>query len=331
MAEDIYMLVQNKYMRLQRQAEQKCAEAIEAVYKQHPELKQITDETSSINSALIKASLKHLPEAELESLKEQLLSLKQKRDDYMQKNNIDKSIFTPQYVCNDCRDTGKLDNGMRCHCFNDYYSQYKFGDADMKILERENFSTFDLSIFPEKTASGVNQRAQMEHLKAALEDYCEKFPQVPKKNIIISGLTGTGKSFLTNCIAKALDERMFSVIRLSSYKMINDLFDLYISDSTEFNAELDRLCRVDVLIIDDLGTELMKENFTLNTIYYLLDKRLELDKAGIVSTNLSPKKLEDKYSDRIMSRLFNSNTANTILLAGTDVRLKRNNKTQSEN
>ena len=69
MAEDIYMLVQNKYMRLQRQAEQKCTEAIEAVYKQHPELKQITDETSSINSALIKASLKHMPEAESRAAK----------------------------------------------------------------------------------------------------------------------------------------------------------------------------------------------------------------------------------------------------------------------
>lgn len=323
MAEDIYMLVQNKYMSLRRLAEQKCADAINVLYEQHPELKQITEQAASTNSALVKATLKHMPDSELESLKNTLASLKQRREAYMLQHHIDKSIFTPQYVCKDCNDTGKLTNGLRCHCFNDYYSQYKFGDNDMQILERENFSTFDISIFPEKTSTGIAQRAQMEHIKAALTDYCQKFPDVPKKNIIIAGLTGTGKSFLVNCIAKALDDRKFSVIRLSAYKMINDLFDLYISDSTEFNAELDRLCRADALIIDDLGTELVKENFTLNTIYYLLDKRLELDKAVIVSTNLSPQRLEEKYSDRIMSRLFNSNTANTVSLSGVDVRIKR--------
>ncbi len=325
MSEDIYMLVQNKYMALRRTAEQRCADAIDDLYEHHPELKQITEQITNINSSLIKASLKHMPEYELQKLKTELDSLKKRREEYMTANHIDKGIFLPKYSCADCGDTGRLPNGLRCHCFNDYYSQYKFGDADMQILERENFSTFNANVFPETTASGVKQRAQMEHLKAALMDYCEKFPDVPKKNIIIAGLTGTGKSFLVNCIAKALDDRMFSVIRLSSYKMINDLFDLYISDSTEFNAELDRLCHADVLIIDDLGTELIKENFTLNTIYYMLDKRLELDKAVIVSTNLSPQKLEDKYSDRIMSRLFNTNTANTISLSGADVRIKRNN------
>ena len=324
MAEDIYMLVQNKYMLLQKQAQQRSADAIEKMYKQHPYLKSITNETAKTNSALVKASLKHMPESEISLLKSRLDELKAEREDYITKNKIDRSVFIPQFTCKDCNDTGKLPNGHRCHCFNEYYSQYKFGAADMQILERENFSTFDINIFPEKTSSGINQRAQMEHLKAALIDYCEKFPEVPKKNIIIAGLTGTGKSFLINCIAKALNDRMCSVIKLSAYQMINDLFDLYISDSTEFNAELERLCQTDVLIIDDLGTELIKENFTLNTIYYMLDKRLELDKAVIVSTNLSPKKLEEKYSDRIMSRLFNSSTANTISLTGIDVRIKRN-------
>ncbi len=322
MAEDIYMLVQNKYIQLRREADEKCAKAIEELYTLHPALKELTDKVTAANGALIRSSLKGCLEAVAAELEAALNKAKAERESYIAQNNIDMSVFTVRYTCSDCNDTGRLPNGMRCQCFNDYYSEYKFGAADMKILKKENFDTFDVNVFPELTKSGVNQREQMAHLKNALMSYCEKFPEQQKKNIIVSGLTGTGKSFIINCITKALSDRRFAVVKLNAYKMINDLFDLYISDSTEFNAELERLSTVDVLIIDDLGTELVKENFTLNTIYYILDKRLELDKAVIVATNLSVQLLEDKYSDRIMSRLFNRSIANTVLLNGDDVRTK---------
>lgn len=163
----------------------------------------------------------------------------------------------------------------------------------------------------------------MERIRSVLEDYCNKFPNVEKKNMIFVGLTGTGKSFLLNCVAKALSDRQIPTIRVSSFRMVNKLFDSYISDSVDFNSEIERLCQIDVLIIDDLGTELMKENFTLNTLYYIFDRRFELDKATIISTNLLPKKLEEKYSDRIMSRLFNNRISLLIKLNGDDIRTRR--------
>lgn len=323
MSQDIYMLIQKKYLDLQKQAQIDCDKRIAQLYAAHPELKTITNEVSAMNSKLIHATLKRENNAVICELSDKLNELKQKRLDYIAENNIDMDAFKPHFVCSMCNDTGKLPNGTRCSCFTDYYAQMKFATSDMSILERENFSTFDSSVFPEHTQNGIPQREQMERIKNALYDYCINFPAVQKKNILISGRTGTGKSFLLNCIAKELSDRLFPTIRLSAYKMINELFNKYIDDSTDFNSELERLCETDVLIIDDLGTELMKENFTHNTLYYIFDRRCELNNATIVSTNLTVKQLEEKYSDRIMSRLFNVRTTTALQLQGSDVRIKR--------
>lgn len=323
MQQDIYMLIQKKYLDLQKQAQIDCDNRISQLYAEHPTLKVLTDSVSSANSQLIHATLKRQSDDVVKELEQNLNNVKKSREDYIKQNNINMDVFKPHYACSVCNDTGRLPNGTRCSCFTDYYAQIKFATSDMSILERENFSKFDLNVFPEKTQNGIPQREQMERVKNALYDYCVNFPNVNKKNILISGLTGTGKSFLLNCIAKELSDKLFPVIRLSAYKMVNELFDKYIDDSTDFNAELERLCETDVLIIDDLGTELMKENFTHNTLYYIFDRRCELNNATIVSTNLNVRQLEEKYSDRIMSRLFNVRTTTAIQLQGADVRIKR--------
>lgn len=323
MPEDVYMLIQNKYRDLQKQAKEASDRKIAILYHDHPQLKSITDEISSLSGELIKLTLKRQPQSQIDELKTRIDELKALRQQYITDNNVDMSAFVPQYLCPECNDTGKLPNGTRCSCFSDHYAQIKFGTADMSILRRENFEIFDLNVFPEKAPNGTPQREQMAHLKSAMEDYCNTYPEVAKKNILISGKTGTGKSFLLNCIAKALSDRGIPVIRLSAYKMINELFSKYIDDSTDFDAELERICETEVLMIDDLGTELMKENFTHNTLYYILDRRAELAKATVISTNLNVKQLEDKYSDRIMSRLFNTRTTNAIQLSGADIRLRR--------
>ncbi len=322
MNEDIYSLVMQKYRELRKEAEKNCIEEIDRLYAVHPKLKELNDSVFAAKSKVLRAGMKHLPEKE--AFEKDLEDILLRKEQYIKENNIDTGVFTIKYTCPDCSDTGRLPDGSRCHCFADYFAQMRFGDEEMKILERENFTSFDSSIFPEVTKDGLEQRKQMEHIRSALESYCASFPNVPKKNIIISGLSGTGKSFLLNCITKAFYDRKVSVIKISAYKLISELFNLYISDSQGFNSELERLSDIDVLVIDDLGTELMKDNFTLNTLYFIFDRRIELDRATIVSTNLSPRQLEERYSDRIMSRLFNRRVSNSLLLNGTDVRVKPN-------
>ena len=323
MSQDVYTLIQNKYSELQKKARLECDESIARMYEAHPELKKLTDDISTVKSALIKATLKRRNKCELDELENELNALTARRNDYIAENSVDMNVFNPNYHCSACSDSGKLPDGTRCKCFNDYYAQYKYSSADMSILEKENFAKFDLSVFPEQTSNGIPQRQQMEKIKNLLQKYCNDFPEVQKKNILISGLTGTGKTFLLNCIARELCDRNVPVIRLSAYKMINELFDRYIDDNSDFNAELERLCETDMLIIDDLGTELIKDNFTHNTLYYILDRRCELNKAVIISTNLNVKQLEEKYSDRIMSRLFNARTTTAFQLQGADIRIRR--------
>lgn len=323
MSQDVYTLIQNKYSELQKKARLDCDENIQRMYSLHPILKKLTDNVSTAKSQLIKATLKRRNQSEIDALEDELNRLTALKNDYIAKNGVDMSVFTPSYHCSACSDTGKLPDGTRCKCFNDYYAQYKYSSADMSILEKENFSTFNLEVFPETTPNGIPQRQQMEKIKNFLVKYCNEFPEIQKKNVLISGLTGTGKTFLLNCVARALCDKNVPVIRLSAYKMINELFDRYIDDNSDFNAELEKLCETDMLIIDDLGTELIKDNFTHNTLYYILDRRCELNKAVIISTNLNVKQLEEKYSDRIMSRLFNARTTTAFQLQGADIRIRR--------
>ena len=322
MTEDIYARIQKTYTELQQTAREKCREAIEALYREHPQMEALTQDVVQANSDLIKAQLTHAPAERLQVLEAALEDASARRSKYVADNAIDMAVFDPVYACADCRDTGKLADGSRCHCFTEHFARLSFSTEDVSVLDRENFSAFDETVFPEG-----KQRETMLALKNRLEKYCAAFPDVKNKNITLMGQPGVGKTFLLNCVAKALTDRSFSVIRLSAFKMMNELFSLYLRDNDEFDAVLERLCTVDVLLVDDLGTELRKENFTLNTLYYLIDRRAELQKALILTTNLSPERISELYSERLFSRLINTTNTAAVRLTGSDVRLNSTSNT----
>ena len=321
MTDDIHAQIQKTYAQLRQAARDACDRSIAELYQSHPLLQELTQAVTETKSALIKAELHHAPKQETERLQKELETLSAQRNEYIENHQIDMNIFRPAYSCTDCSDTGKLPDGTRCHCYTEHFARLRFSAEDASVLDRENFSTFDETVFP-----AGPQRDTMVALRDRLEKYCRNYPDVKNRNITIMGQAGSGKTFLLNCMAKALMDRSFSVIRLSAYKMMNELFSLYISDNGEFDSVLERLCTVDVLIVDDLGTELRKENFTLNTLYYLFDRRAELQKALLVSTNLTPEHISQLYSERLLSRLINAGTTASVRLTGTDVRLKRTSK-----
>jgi len=245
------------------------------------------------------------------------------RQALLKKHGYPEDYLEPVYTCPDCRDTGYA-NGERCHCFSAevislFYSQSELGP----VLERENFKTLSLEYYPEKMIddkTGESARDIME--KAA--DTCKSFAEHLKDGgqfLLLNGETGLGKTFLAHCIAKKALDDGHSVIFFSASDLFERLAKSRFSDTGEAAEQAidqEYLAGCELLIIDDLGTELTNA-FTSSAFFNLLNSRLTAGQSMVISTNLTMSEMNQLYSERICSRIMESFTI--VTLFGKDIRI----------
>lgn len=229
-----------------------------------------------------------------------------------------------QYDCPDCKDTGYA-NGRKCHCFSEREINLLYSQSNIKeILKHENFDTFSYEFFDNEridARSGKTSEAYMRQVVSTCRRYVDSFGS-RKDNLLFTGKTGLGKTFLSNCIAKELIEQCYSVVYLPAVKMF-DIFsiDRFNRDSTEEDRDRSQfLLECDLLIIDDLGTELVN-TFTTSQLFYVVNERLTRNKGTIVSTNLPVNEMRDEFTERVMSRIMSQYTV--IPLYGEDIRIQK--------
>ena len=193
-----------------------------------------------------------------------------------------------------------------------------------EVLERENFDTLSMAYYDrdhvdEKT--GMTVYDYMSRVIRECREYVEKFKN-EKGSILFTGNTGCGKTFLSNCIARELIRRYFSVVYLTATDMFDILAGSRFSggDDDEAKDRASYILACDLLIIDDLGTEL-PNSFTISQLFLCLNERILRQKSTIISTNLNMNQVADIYSERVLSRISNSYTI--IKLFGDDIRLKK--------
>ena len=163
-------------------------------------------------------------------------------------------------------------------------------------------------------------REYMEMVKDMCQRYVREFPE-QKGSLLFTGKTGLGKTFLSNCIARELIEQCFSVVYLSAAEMF-DIFskERFSREEDEDHTRSEYLTECDLLIIDDLGTELVN-TFTVSQLFYLVNDRLIAKKGTIISTNLPTNQMRDEFTDRVMSRIISG--YQIIPLYGEDIRVRR--------
>ncbi len=255
-------------------------------------------------------------------LKSALDELIGERKQLLVANNYPPDYLEPTYDCPICKDTGYVED-KKCKCFQQEEIRVLYEQSNLLHMPKEeNFDTFNLDYYSPQIKDNKGRDAFSLAMKAY--DTCENFTRnfgQNYENILIYGDVGTGKTFLTHCIANALLPEGYSVIYFTS----QDLFDAlakqrFQGNSTEGTDVTNHIWNCDLLIIDDLGTELTN-NFSCSALFTCINERFLRKKSTIISTNLSPAKISEIYTERTTSRL----SANYIKLKliGDDIRRKK--------
>ncbi len=290
------------------------------IYNNIPEIKEIDDEiaSSSINAA--RNRIKKLPVdmAMVSAHNGVLISEKEK---LLVEHGYPTDYLEPIYDCPICKDTGYAD-GKQCICLKQRVIDELYNQSTIKqILERENFSTFSLDYYS-KEHDGTHKHTPYENASNVL-DKCKAFTdnfENEHPGILIYGETGLGKTFLSNCIAKALLDKGHTVLYLTSINLFeNILSDIVMSNSNEKDKRIlyDYIYNCELLIIDDLGTEL-PNTFVTSQLFEIINLRNNKSLSTLISTNLSMRELSDRYTERIMSRIIADFTV--FQLYGSNIR-----------
>ena len=281
------------------------------VFAAVPRLAELDRELTSLLVASLKDALdgKSTDTAAIQALVDESRAL-------LVQAGYDANYLDPIYTCPDCRDTGTRDDAQRCACFKRRLLEDKLAEARLTDSD-VSFEKFNLSLFSdEPIENGKSQRDMMRRIRQICETWANNFPG-GTPILLLAGSAGLGKTYVSKCIMRRVIERGYTAAYYTAYR----LFSLFHSDRMGESVDLSPLFEVPLLIIDDLGTEPMTRNVTIEYFFDLLNERYVTGLHTIIVTNLSFLELKQLYGDRIHSRLMDVRYSQKIIFKGRDVRI----------
>ncbi len=294
------------------------------VYEKIPALASLHHRLAELSVEMVRARLEE-GNGNLSAFHAEVEAISKKKEQLLVEHGYSPDYLDRIYTCPDCQDTGYI-NDEKCHCFKSRIVEYLYEQSNLKeVLETENFSHFCIEYYPDdyvEETTGLTPRDNSREILRTARIFSQQFMET-HDNLLLYGNTGVGKTFLTHCIAKEALDQSHTVVYLTSLGLFDILeknkFDRELS-SVEKSATVSYILDCDLLIIDDLGTEL-NNSFTSSQLYQVLDTRLVHQKSTIISTNLSFDDLREQYSERIFSRITSGYTL--LKVTGDDIRLKK--------
>ncbi len=300
-----YDALMREYNRRQLMHENLRIAHIQEVYKALPRIRQIDEEISSSSAAYAKRAIRR--EAfSMEEFKGHLEKLKKEKQRLLKEGGFPEDYLELTYTCPKCRDTGYI-HGQKCTCYLQAAASLLYNQSGLAgILEKENFDTLSFDYYSKDEKYARHGRTVYENMTMVVDAchrYVRDFPSA-KGSLLFTGSAGCGKTFLSNCIAKAVMDQYYSVV----YMTAAQLFDLFSREQFKQDEEQETdvsqyVYDCDLLILDDLGTEL-SNSFTNSKLFTCINERLSRKNGTIISTNLSLAGIRDTYSDRIYSRIL---------------------------
>lgn len=320
------------YNRISLENKRRQDQRILSVYEQIPRIREINDEISTLSLETTKKLLflsEQNSNDSIQDFRNKLSDLRDEKHRLLREHGFPSDYMELHYNCPDCKDTGYINN-VKCHCFKKAEIEILYDQSNIKhVLERENFDTFNMECFGDSEFDMTTQKTPKENMKGILticHNFVDNFTSDKRqyRNLLFFGKTGVGKTFLTNCIAKELIEKSQSVIYLSAIQFFDLLSNAEFNKSdTDAVAKSAQITSCDLLIIDDLGTEL-SNSFTNSALFNIINERLIKQKSVIISTNLILPELMERYSERLTSRLTKEYTI--LKIYGEDLRYKLKSK-----
>lgn len=248
-------------------------------------------------------------------ISEEIELVKARKANLLAKAGYPEDYLTVQYTCPHCKDTGYI-NGVKCQCFRQASVALLYEQSGIQeLLQQDNFASLSYEFYEGEDLT------RFKNAVTTCKNFIRNFNS-DYHNLFFYGTVGTGKSFLSGCVAKELIEKGNLVIYFSASQLFHELsrhsFDYHSRD--ELSDLREDLFGCDLLIIDDLGTELTN-SFVASQLFSCLNERHIRKKATLISTNLSLQELRDRYSDRIFSRI--TSNYEVCKLTGPDIRMYR--------
>ena len=312
----------------QRRAEE-FARRRENLYRAEPRLQTIEQQLRSTMSKIIAGALQHGtdPLPAIRVIRDENLDLQRQRAELLLAMGYPMDYLEEKAACDKCNDSGFCGDKV-CTCLQKYYNaQQKKELSQLLDLGNQSFDTFSLDWYPTRVNERIG-RSPREHMEQVFE-VCSNFARHFEKkggNLLLTGATGTGKTFLSACIAREVTERGFSVVYDTAAAIFRVMENEYFHRGEEDNTDaVERFLRCDLLIMDDLGTELTTA-FVQSALYRIINTRLTAGKSTVISTNLSPDELYERYTAQIFSRI--EGEYEILPCLGDDIRLLKRQKMQ---
>ncbi|MDD6022556.1 MAG: ATP-binding protein [Oscillospiraceae bacterium] len=284
-----------------------------------PEILRLEREMAKTGAEAVRAigmgadAQKYIDEISAQNLRAQRL-----REKILTENGYDKDYLKVQYTCEKCRDTG-LCGAYVCDCYNKLVKQIAFEELSRSSpMKLSTFESFKVKYYPDELdpTTGVVPREHMTNILHFCRLYAAKF-STDSQSLLMYGKTGLGKTHLSLAIAGEAVNKGFAVIYDSTPNIMNRLESEHFGRSSPGGDTLGMLSSCDLLILDDLGAE-FQTSFTVSCLYNIVNNRLLSSLPTIISTNLDPRELEEKYTQRIASRFVG--TYINLGFCGNDIR-----------
>lgn len=318
-----YNTIMRDYQKQQSMNHADQMQRSEEIYARFPEFSEIDARIASLSTACARKLLDG-ESASVEKLRTEIEKQSARRTQILTSHGYPSDYLAPHYRCPDCQDTGYIGT-QKCHCFRQAEIDLLYMQSNLReALKTEHFGVFSLDYYSDRitdpvtgqTAAATAQRTY-EECRRFVREFDDRF-----ENLFLYGDTGLGKTFLSHCIAKELLESAHSVIYFSSFRLFELFADSAFGRSAVLEAaELEQhIFACDLLIIDDLGTELVN-SFVSSQLFHVINERILRRKSTLISTNLALATFADTYSERVFSRISSNYTM--LKLIGDDIRIQK--------
>lgn len=322
-----------EYEQKRRTAELEADNRKNKLYEKFPEIQKLDFNINKLTINKTKNILVKNTEIN-KKIDDQINNLKIEKNKILKNNNINLEFLKPIYECKICKDTGYIINEMKktemCNCLKQKLFNISYNKSNLSNLSKENFENFNINIFSnevniEKYKIKISPRKNIENIKNASIKFIENFDKSETKNLLFCGNTGLGKTYMSNAIATEMLKRGKTVLYQTAPVLLEDVIDNKFNKykNGKINNFNNDVLEADLLIIDDLGTEVLN-SMKLSELFTILNTRiLNLNNKvtkTIISTNLNIEQIFKNYEERIGSRI--AGFYDIYYFFGEDLRIK---------